>query len=51
MMYPEFQFRPPPPSYQASMQEYRLRLLLLDRHGGRHGPPPLNLSSPPANFR
>ncbi|XP_044734067.1 putative uncharacterized protein DDB_G0277255 isoform X2 [Chrysoperla carnea] len=32
MMYPEFQYRPPPPSYQASMQEYRLRLLLLDRH-------------------
>ncbi|XP_030752226.1 uncharacterized protein LOC115879470 [Sitophilus oryzae] len=31
MMYPEFQYRPPPPSYQASMQEYRLRLLLLDR--------------------
>ncbi|KAJ8973362.1 hypothetical protein NQ317_018838 [Molorchus minor] len=34
MMYPEFQYRPPPPSYQASMQEYRLRLLLLDR--GEH---------------
>ncbi|CAL4090286.1 unnamed protein product [Meganyctiphanes norvegica] len=32
MMYPEFGYRPPPPSYQASMQEYRLRLLLLDRH-------------------
>ncbi|KAK6643442.1 hypothetical protein RUM43_004947 [Polyplax serrata] len=31
MMYPEFQYRPPPPSYQASMQEYRLRLLLLER--------------------
>ncbi|XP_031617704.1 putative uncharacterized protein DDB_G0286901 [Contarinia nasturtii] len=30
-LYPEFQHRPPPPSYQASMQEYRLRLLLLDR--------------------
>lgn len=25
MMYPEFQHRQPPPSYQASMQEYRLR--------------------------
>lgn len=24
-LYPEFQHRPPPPSYQASMQEYRLR--------------------------
>ncbi|KAH7944183.1 hypothetical protein HPB52_016873 [Rhipicephalus sanguineus] len=34
MLYPEFQYRPPPPSYQASMQEYRLRLLLLDRQGG-----------------
>ncbi|XP_071444016.1 one cut domain family member 3-like [Hetaerina americana] len=37
MMYPEFQYRPPPPSYQASMQEYRLRLLLLDRHPGGNG--------------
>ena len=32
-MYSDFQYRPPPPSYQASMQEYRLRLLLLDRQG------------------
>ncbi|XP_064478086.1 uncharacterized protein LOC135391677 [Ornithodoros turicata] len=40
MMYPEFQYRPPPPSYQASMQEYRLRLLLLDRGNGGGGPPP-----------
>ena len=31
MVYPEFVYRPPPPSYQASMQEYRLRLLLLER--------------------
>ncbi|OQR74642.1 hypothetical protein BIW11_08930 [Tropilaelaps mercedesae] len=31
MMYPDFHYRPPPPSYQASMQEYRLRLLF-DRH-------------------
>ena len=31
MMYSDFTYRPPPPSYQASMQEYRLRLLLLDR--------------------
>ncbi|KAJ9580190.1 hypothetical protein L9F63_004133, partial [Diploptera punctata] len=38
MMYPEFQYRPPPPSYQASMQEYRLRLLLLDRHPGTVAP-------------
>lgn len=27
LLYPEFQHRPPPPSYQASMQEYRLRLV------------------------
>lgn len=25
LLYPEFQHRQPPPSYQASMQEYRLR--------------------------
>lgn len=25
MLYPEFHYRPPPPTYQASMQEYRLR--------------------------
>lgn len=25
VIYPEFEHRPPPPSYQASMQEYRLR--------------------------
>ena len=25
LLYPEFQHRPPPPSYQASMQEHRLR--------------------------
>lgn len=31
MMYPDFQYRPPPPSYNQSMQEYRLRLLLLER--------------------
>ena len=53
MMYSEFQYRPPPPSYQASMQEYRLRLLLMDRTGpplmDRPGPPlPPALSPPPA---
>ncbi|CAH0563893.1 unnamed protein product [Brassicogethes aeneus] len=52
MMYPEFQYRPPPPSYQASMQEYRLRLLLLDRgnapqiQGGVQ-----NVVSPPPTYR
>lgn len=25
LLYPEFQHRQPPPTYQASMQEYRLR--------------------------
>ena len=39
-MYSDFNYRPPPPSYQASMQEYRLRLLLLDR-----GHPNLGTSS------
>jgi hypothetical protein len=47
MMYSEFQYRPPPPSYQASMQEYRLRLLLMDRNAPPPPPPPL-LSPPPA---
>ncbi|KAF4519360.1 hypothetical protein B566_EDAN011366 [Ephemera danica] len=46
MIYPEFQYRPPPPSYQASMQEYRLRLLLLDRGGGGVQPG-LSLAPPP----
>ena len=36
MMYSDFNYRPPPPSYQASMQEYRLRLLLLDRGHPNH---------------
>ncbi|KAJ8682479.1 hypothetical protein QAD02_018271 [Eretmocerus hayati] len=44
MIYPEFQFRAPPPSYQASMQEYRLRLLLLDRLQP-------TTSSPPPTYR
>jgi len=47
MMYPEFQYRPPPPSYQASMQEYRLRLLLLDRHPGSVAPGGHAVSPPP----
>ncbi|XP_054716304.1 uncharacterized protein LOC129225817 [Uloborus diversus] len=55
MMYPEFQYRPPPPSYQASMQEYRLRLLLLDRQQGSSGnsAPSSALSpvSPPPTYR
>lgn len=51
MLYSEFQYRPPPPSYQASMQEYRLRLLLMDRNAP---PPPAPLPavvSPPPAYR
>ena len=48
MIYSEFQYRPPPPSYQASMQEYRLRLLLMERSGGPPPAPPPALSPPPA---
>ena len=51
MMYQEFQYRPPPPSYQASMQEYRLRLLLMDRSGGSAPPPPPPVMSPPPAYR
>jgi len=47
MMYSEFQYRPPPPTYQASMQEYRLRLLLMDRSA----PPPPPVVSPPPAYR
>ncbi|XP_013784829.1 uncharacterized protein LOC106468923 [Limulus polyphemus] len=50
MMYPEFQHRPPPPSYQASMQEYRLRLLLLDRQQGALSSS-LSPVSPPPTYR
>lgn len=51
LLYPEFQHRPPPPSYQASMQEYRLRLvktkLFLKRKGPeeRHSLMTLNANS------
>ena len=52
MMYPEFQYRPPPPSYQASMQEYRLRLLLLDRGNTPQIQAGLqNAVSPPPTYR
>ncbi|CAL1280002.1 unnamed protein product, partial [Larinioides sclopetarius] len=55
MMYPEFQYRPPPPSYQASMQEYRLRLLLLDRQQGTgsasNTASALSPVSPPPTYR
>jgi len=51
MMYQEFQYRPPPPSYQASMQEYRLRLLLMDRGTGSQLPPPAPVMSPPPAYR
>ena len=48
MLYTDFQYRPPPPSYQASMQEYRLRLLLMDRNAP---PPPPPVVSPPPAYR
>ncbi|KAG5670646.1 hypothetical protein PVAND_000894 [Polypedilum vanderplanki] len=57
LLYPEFQHRQPPPTYQASMQEYRLRLLLLDRdrsHGRRivnAVSNPQSSSSPPPTYR
>ncbi|XP_062543177.1 uncharacterized protein LOC134210843 [Armigeres subalbatus] len=49
LLYPEFQHRPPPPSYQASMQEYRLRLLLLDRD--RQSGRIRSTASPPPTYR
>merc|ERR1711884_589563 len=56
MMYSDFHYRPPPPSYQASMQEYRLRLLLLDRQsGGSHPAGPTSgpglAIEPPPNYK
>ncbi|XP_053212663.1 probable serine/threonine-protein kinase ndrD isoform X2 [Panonychus citri] len=51
MFYPEFQYRPPPPSYQASMQEYRLRLLLLERSSSHTQPTSLSPVSPPPTYR
>ena len=59
MMYSDFPYRPPPPSYQASMQEYRLRLLLLDRQSGipaTSGPSLQQVAAqaatePPPNYR
>merc|ERR1711971_450282 len=58
MMYSDFPYRPPPPSYQASMQEYRLRLLLLDRQSGippTSGPSLQQVAQaatePPPNYR
>ncbi|CAO1421276.1 unnamed protein product [Diamesa serratosioi] len=55
LLYPEFQHRSPPPSYQASMQEYRLRLLLLDRdrqsHARRMAAAQSASQSPPPTYR
>lgn len=61
MLYSDFPYRPPPPSYQASMQEYRLRLLLLDRQQSGNPPPAAATSAnagasvatiePPPNYR
>eukprot|EP00095_Tigriopus_kingsejongensis_P009095 snap_masked-scaffold295_size218279-processed-gene-1.0 protein:Tk09095 transcript:snap_masked-scaffold295_size218279-processed-gene-1.0-mRNA-1 annotation:"conserved hypothetical protein" len=55
MMYSDFNYRPPPPTYQASMQEYRLRLLLMDRPGVNGAGPGLAAAnqslSPPPQYR
>ncbi|CAL1273825.1 unnamed protein product [Larinioides sclopetarius] len=53
MLYPDITLRPPPPSYQASMQEYRLRLLLMDRQSSpvTHQPPPQPPPLPPPMYR
>ncbi|CAG7684691.1 unnamed protein product [Allacma fusca] len=58
MMYPDFHYRPPPPSYQASMQEYRLRLLLLERSNptiaaaaALSSPTALTMVPPPPAYR
>ena len=50
MVYPEFQFRPPPPSYHASMQAYRLGLLL-DRHNAASAAGHGAVLSPPPSYR
>lgn len=55
MLYPDIPLRPPPPSYQASMQEYRLRLLLMDRQQQvapptTHPPPPPSYRGPPTVY-
>ncbi|KAF0302091.1 hypothetical protein FJT64_025804 [Amphibalanus amphitrite] len=50
MVYPEFQFRPPPPSYHASMQAYRLGLLL-DRHNAASAAGNGAVLSPPPSYR
>ncbi|XP_018497158.1 uncharacterized protein LOC100903013 [Galendromus occidentalis] len=50
MMYPEFHYRPPPPTYQASMQEYRLRLLF-DRHQNTTTTAAVGPVSPPPTYR
>lgn len=53
MLYPDITLRPPPPSYQASMQEYRLRLLLMDRQSppSTHPPPSQPPPPPPPMYR
>lgn len=45
MFYPEFEYRPPPPSYTASMQEYRLRMLLYERANGLNSNNNLDINS------
>lgn len=40
IVFPEFRHRPPPPTYQASMHEQRLRVLMMERDRMRVSPPP-----------
>ena len=56
-MYPEFQFRRPPPSYNASMQEYQNQLSVAQPHPDTYDPENLPdedyslPSSPPPSYR
>ncbi|XP_041363063.1 uncharacterized protein LOC121378805 [Gigantopelta aegis] len=56
VVYPEFQYRRPPPSYAASMQEYQQQLALAQQQcmQSGNGPNPDNCSlpsSPPPSYR
>ena len=56
-MYPEFQFRRPPPSYNASMQDYQNQLSVTQSHPDTYDPENLPdedyslPSSPPPSYR
>ncbi|KAL3875637.1 hypothetical protein ACJMK2_033567 [Sinanodonta woodiana] len=59
VLYPEFQYRRPPPTYSASMQEYQHQLMLAQQRHGSGSYDPDNLpvedyslpSSPPPSYR